>query len=323
MVGPVIVVDELHKRYGDFEAVRGIDFTVEPGELVAFLGPNGAGKTTTVEILEGYRRPTSGRVEVLGTDPARGGPAFRRRVGIVLQEAGLLPYLTVRETVDAWRRMYPDPLATAEALELVGLHERADLLTKDLSGGEKRRLDLALGTIGRPELLFLDEPTTGFDPAARRQAWELIRGMVDAGTTVFLTTHYLDEAQELADRVIVIARGIVVAEGSLEDLRGVHGDAAHIRFSLPEGLSARLLPDFGPRTEVLVGDRHVEIVAPAVTRTLHVLTTWALERDIELDHLSVERPSLEDLYLRIVGEDAGVEPVDPAAVAEAHERATA
>jgi ABC-2 type transport system ATP-binding protein len=305
----VIVVDELHKRYGDFEAVRGIDFAVEQGELVAFLGPNGAGKTTTVEILEGYRRPTSGRVEVLGTDPAAGGPEFRQRVGIVLQEAGLLPYLTVRETVDAWRRMYREPLAVREALATVGLTEKANVLTKDLSGGEKRRLDLALGTIGRPELLFLDEPTTGFDPAARRQAWELIRGMVDHGTTVFLTTHYLDEAQELADRVIVIARGVVVAEGSLEDLRGVHGDDAHIRFALPDGLSAMTLPDFGPRSDVLVGDRHVEIVTPAVTRALHLLTAWALERDFELDQLSVERPSLEDMYLRIVGEDQP--PADP------------
>jgi ABC-2 type transport system ATP-binding protein len=215
--------------------------------------------------------------------------------------------------------MYRDPLDAAEALQLVGLTEKARVLTKDLSGGEKRRLDLALGTIGRPELLFLDEPTTGFDPAARRQAWELIRGMVDGGTTVFLTTHYLDEAQELADRVIVIARGRIVAEGSLEDLRGVHGDAAHIRFALPEGLSARLLPDFGPRSDVLVGDRHVEIVTPAVTRTLHILTAWALDRDFELDQLSVERPSLEELYLRIVGEDG---PVDPA-VLETPERASA
>jgi ABC-2 type transport system ATP-binding protein len=315
---PVIVVDQLHKRYGEFEAVRGVDFAVERGELVAFLGPNGAGKTTTVEILEGYRRPTSGRVEVLGTDPATGGPEFRQRVGIVLQEAGLLPYLTVGETVDAWRRMYRHARDSREALQLVGLTEKARVLTKDLSGGEKRRLDLALGTIGRPEVLFLDEPTTGFDPAARRQAWELIRAMVEAGTTVFLTTHYLDEAQELADRVIVIARGLVVAEGSLEDLRGVHGDDAHIRFALPEGLSARLLPDFGPRSEVLVGDRHVEIVTPAVTRTLHILTAWALERDFELDQLSVERPSLEDLYLRIVGEA----PVDATPV-EAPERASA
>jgi ABC-2 type transport system ATP-binding protein len=319
VVQPVILVEDLRKRYGDFEAVRGIDFAVEAGELVAFLGPNGAGKTTTVEILEGYRKATSGRVEVLGTDPSAGGPTFRQRVGIVLQEAGLLPYLTVRETVDAWRRMYPHPLGTREALDLVGLTEKAAVLTKNLSGGEKRRLDLALGTIGRPELLFLDEPTTGFDPAARRQAWELIRQLVGGGTTVFLTTHYLDEAQELADRVIVISRGLVVAEGSLEDLRGVHGDAAHIHFALPDSLSSRVLPDFGSRTEVFVGDRHVEIVTPAVTRTLHALTTWALERDIELDQLSVERPSLEDLYLRIVGE----EPPSAKQLVDTPERATA
>jgi ABC-2 type transport system ATP-binding protein len=317
---PVVVVENLHKRYGDFEAVRGIDFTVQRGELVAFLGPNGAGKTTTVEILEGFRRPTAGRVEVLGHDPATGGVAFRQRVGIVLQEAGLLAYLTVRETVDAWRRMYPDSLGTREAIAMVGLTDQADVLAKDLSGGEKRRLDLALGTVGRPELLFLDEPTTGFDPAARRQAWELIRGLVDAGTTVFLTTHYLDEAQELADRVIVIARGLIVAEGSLEDLRGVHGDAARIRFLLPEGLVVRDLPSLGPLTEVLVGDRHVEVVTHGVTRALHQLTAWALERDIELDTLSVERPSLEDLYLRIVGEDGGLRPAETLVTPE---RATA
>jgi ABC-2 type transport system ATP-binding protein len=319
---PVVVVENLRKRYGDFEAVRGIDFTIERGELVAFLGPNGAGKTTTVEILEGYRRPTAGRVEVLGFDPAASAPEFRQRVGIVLQEAGLLPYLTAGEMVDGWRRMYRNSLGTAQALAQVGLTDRADVLTKDLSGGEKRGHHLGLGTIGRPQQRLRDEPTTGFDPSARRQAWELIRGLVGAGTTVFLTTHYLDEAQELADRVIVIAKGLIVAEGSIEDLRGAHGDAAHIRFTLPDGCSARDLPPFGPLTDVLVGDRYVEIVTQGVTRALHILTAWALERGIELDTLSVERPSLEDMYLRIVGEEVGLD-VPPVPGLDAPERATA
>ncbi len=302
-----IVVEGLRKSYGDHEAVRGIDLTVRRGEVVAFLGPNGAGKTTTVEILEGYRQPSAGRVRVLGFDPASRQPELRSRIGIVLQESGLIPYLTVRETVDAFGRMYPNPLDTDDALARVGLEYRSKVLVKDLSGGESRRLDLALGTIGRPELLFLDEPTTGFDPAARRSAWSLIRGLVDDGTTVFLTTHYLEEARALADRVIVISQGLIVAQGSPDELQAQFGGRARIRFLMPVNLSARLLPQFGPMTEVLIGDRHVEIVSPQVTRALHILAGWAVGRGHELEGLSVDRPTLEDAYLAIVGADPPAE----------------
>jgi ABC-2 type transport system ATP-binding protein len=247
----------LTKSYGEFEAVRGIDIGVGRGEVVGFLGPNGAGKTTTVEILEGYRRPSSGTARVLGIDPATGGRALRERIGIVLQDAEFLPELTVGETVGAWHRFFPNPISVSDAIERVGLTGRTDVRVKNLSGGERRRLDFALGTIGRPEVLFLDEPTTGFDPSARRQAWELIRELVDEGTTVFLTTHYMDEAQALADRAAVISSGLIVAEGSPDQLRAGQGTGV-ISFIRPDGTSPADLPPLRDAT-IAVEDQRMMI----------------------------------------------------------------
>jgi ABC-2 type transport system ATP-binding protein len=295
-----IEVEGLKKRYGTFEAVRGIDVAVGRGEVVGFLGPNGAGKTTTVEIMEGFRSPTEGTVRVLGTDPVTGGRGLRERIGIVLQEAGFLEELTVTETLDAWRRLFPDPLPAGEAIERVGLGSRASVRVKNLSGGEKRRLDFALGTVGRPEVLFLDEPTTGFDPSARRQAWDLVRELVGEGTTVFLTTHYMEEAQALADRVAVIAAGVIVAEGSPDELRAGEGNGV-ISFRLPAGVAPADLPTLDG-AEVTVEDERVSVRAGALTEPLHRLTGWALGRGVELEALSVVRPSLEDVYLDLVRE---------------------
>ena len=232
MADSVISIRGLRKSYGDFEAVRGIDLEVQAGEVFAFLGPNGAGKTTTVEILEGYRKRSGGEVSVLGEDPQRGGRAWRERIGIVLQSCRLDPYLTVRESLGLYAGYYRAPRPVDEVIELVGLAGKADERARSLSGGQQRRLDVGMALIGDPELLFLDEPTTGFDPAARRQAWETIAGLRDLGKTVFLTTHYMDEAQRLADRVTIIAGGEIVAAGTPEDL----GD----RDSLPTTISYRL-----------------------------------------------------------------------------------
>ena len=222
----------LTKSYGTVTALAGLDLEVDSGEVVALLGPNGAGKTTTVEILEGYRRPDSGSVEVLGSDPVDAGAALKQRIGIVLQEAGLEDELTVRESIEYLRSAYDHPRETDDLIELVGLEEKADERIKRLSGGQKRRLDLALALTGTPELLFLDEPTTGFDPSARRDAWVMIQGLAKAGTTVLLTTHYLEEAQALADRVVVIAGGRVLAEGPPDGLGNRMTAAATIRFRL-------------------------------------------------------------------------------------------
>jgi ABC-2 type transport system ATP-binding protein len=291
---------ELRKSYGAFEAVRGVSFTVEAGESVALLGPNGAGKTTTIEILEGYRSATSGQARVLGTAPDTGGRSLRRRVGIVLQEAGFPLELTVLELVEAWRRYYPDPLPAAEVIEAVGLASRSGVRTKNLSGGEHRRLDLALGIVGRPEVLFLDEPTTGFDPAARRVAWELIAGLVGKGLTLLLTTHYLEEARVLTDRIIIMAGGRIVAEGSPESI-GAQGQApAVVSFGLPPGLSAADLPPLPGGAAVQVDHGVVRITAVDPLAASHAVTGWALERRLELPGFRVERPSLEDTYLTIV-----------------------
>ena len=290
-----IEVEDLHKAYDGVEAVRGINFNVEEGEVVAVLGPNGAGKTTTVEILEGYLRRDRGRVAVLGTDPADGGGRLRQRIGIVLQECGITPYLTVAEVLAMHAGFYQAPRRIDEVITLVGLEEKANSRIKTLSGGQRRRLDLALGLVGDPELLFLDEPTTGFDPSARRQAWDIVRSLGELGKTILLTTHYMDEAQALANRVVVIAAGRVVAEGSPESIGGrAHADA-QIRFVLPAGTNLEDLPvAVTPETGGIV-----LTVTAEPTKVLNRLTGWALERGQELESLSVRRPSLEDTYLEL------------------------
>src|SRR6185503_11147358 len=239
----VIEITGLRKTYGDLEAVAGIDLHVDRGEVFALLGPNGAGKTTATEILEGYRPRTAGEVSVLGHDPSKGERALKQRVGIVLQSTGLDAFLTVRETVDMYGGYYPRSRPTDEVIELVGLHEKADERVRKLSGGQQRRLDVAIALAGDPELLFLDEPTTGFDPTARRNAWEMVKNLVSLGKTVWLTTHFMDEAQYLADRVAVIAKGRIVAEGPPDSLAGRDAMRTRIRFRPPSGAPAA--PDWG------------------------------------------------------------------------------
>jgi ABC-2 type transport system ATP-binding protein len=293
-----IRVSGLRKRYGDLEAVRGIDFEVAEGECFALLGPNGAGKTTTVEILEGYRDRDAGEVEVLGFDPSRGGRDLRERVGIVLQSSGHFRELTVREVLELFGGYYPGPRATGEVIDLVGLGEKAGARVKTLSGGQQRRLDLALGLVGDPDLLFLDEPTTGFDPSARRRSWELIESLRELGKTILLTTHYMDEAQNLADRVAIIAAGRIVAAGTPDSLGGRDEGEAVISFRPPAGTAVAELPAGLPgRAATLEG--RVELRTTEPTRALHLLTGWALARGEELDALTVARPSLEDVYLRL------------------------
>ena len=299
-----VVVAGLRKSYGAVQAVRGVSFTVRHGEIFALLGPNGAGKTTTLEIMEGFRAADAGRVEVLGYDPgdrAR-GRALRERIGLVLQDIAVEPYLTVRETIARNAGYYPAPRDVGEVIGLVGLAGQERKKVRNLSGGQKRRLDLALGLIGRPELLFLDEPTTGFDPNARHEAWDVIRGLRGAGVTIMLTTHYMDEAQALADRVAVMAGGQIVAEGTPSDIGGRDTARSRIRFALPDGYTTADLPVDGVLGEGLVG---VETSEP--TQALHQLTGWALQRGLVLGRLTVDRPSLEDIYLRLTGDDTRIE----------------
>ena len=267
-----IEVRGLRKAYAGVEAVRDLSFGVDEGEVLAVLGPNGAGKTTTVEILEGYRNRDDGEVSVLGLDPATGGAEFRSRIGIVLQECGFDPYLTVQEMLSMYAGYYPAPRAVDEVIELVDLGEKAASRVRTLSGGQQRRLDLALGLIGDPALLFLDEPTTGFDPSARRQAWELVRRMGDLGKTVLLTTHYMEEAQALADRVVVIAMGRKVAEGTPESIGGRSTAEVAIRFGLPP---AARLSDL-PVSATEESGRVVVVHTAHPTTVLRDLTAWAL-----------------------------------------------
>jgi ABC-2 type transport system ATP-binding protein len=296
----VISVRGLRKRYGDVEAVKGIDLHMERGEVFALLGPNGAGKTTTVEILEGYRQRTSGDVSVLGADPARRPVSLRRRMGIVLQSTGVDPFLTVRETVELFAGYYPNPRDVDEVIDLVGLDEKRSTKVVRLSGGQQRRLDVAIALAGDPDLLFLDEPTTGFDPGARRHAWDIVRNLASLGKTVFLTTHYMDEAQNLSDRVAVIARGEIVAEGPPETIGGRREGETTIRFARPP----KGAPPF-PFVEA--GGGVLEMRTSQPTRVLHDLTGWATEHQVELQGLEVVRPTLEDVYLELTGGEAGAE----------------
>jgi ABC-2 type transport system ATP-binding protein len=278
---PAIEVVDLHKSYGSFEAVRGVSFKVEPGEIFGLLGPNGAGKTTTVEILEGYRARSGGEVRVLGHDPEKRDRHLQERVGIVLQSCGFYRRVTVREAVTHFAKVYPAPRDPEETIALVGLVEKADSQTKDLSGGQRRRLDLALALIGDPELVFLDEPTTGFDPAARRTAWGVVRALKELGKTVLLTTHYLDEAQELADRVAIVKDGRIVAEGPPD--------------SLGPGVARY-------RVTYSSDGRRVEHETDDPTELLHRLTSEALARGERLEGLEVTRPTLEEVYLELTRE---------------------
>jgi ABC-2 type transport system ATP-binding protein len=276
-----IVVSDLHKSYGSFQALRGVDFEIETGEVFGLLGPNGAGKTTTVEILEGYRKRDRGDVSVLGEDPQAAGVDWRGRIGVVLQSSAMYPNLTVTESLELFAGYYDRPMDVDRVVELVGLAEKRHARVRTLSGGQKRRLDLGLGLVGDPEVLFLDEPTTGFDPAARRAAWEVIRSLRSLGKTILLTTHYLDEAEQLSDRVAVLRDGRIAAIGRPEELSGV-----------------------SPETEIRyrLNGEEVVVSTSEPTRVLHELTAEALAEGRELEGLSVRRPTLEEIYLALTAE---------------------
>ena len=298
MSSPVIEAHGLRKTYGQVNALRGIDLTVQQGQVFALLGPNGAGKTTTVEILEGHRTRSAGDVRVLGHDPEQHELALKQRIGIVLQRTGLEPYLTVAETIDMFRGYYPTPLPMEEILSVVGLTEQRDQYVRRLSGGQQRRLDVAVGLAGDPELLFLDDPTTGFDPTARQEAWALIRELQNLGKTILLTTHYLDEAQVLADRVAIVVSGKIVAEDTPSKLVAAD-ETTIVRFQTPPGVT--LPPQIEP-LKISVND-FTEIRTKDPTEMLHSLTSWAVRGGIPLTELTVPRPSLEDIYLQIVANE--------------------
>jgi ABC-2 type transport system ATP-binding protein len=298
----VIDVSGLRKRYGDLEAVAGVDLRVQRGEVFALLGPNGAGKTTTVEILEGYRDRDGGEAMVLGADPAAGRVEWRGRIGIVPQSTGAFEVLTVAELVHHFAHFYEKPLDPDDTIELVGLTSKRDSLCSKLSGGQKRRVDLALGIVGDPELVFLDEPTTGLDPQARRSVWALVRQMTDLGKTVLLTTHYLDEAEALADRVAVIVAGRIVAEGTPRDIGGRSEAVAKITFELRGSLADNPLPALSDVAVHVDGDSPlVQIETEQPTAVIEQLAAWAAAAGTrELPGLSVTRPTLEDTYLRLI-----------------------
>jgi ABC-2 type transport system ATP-binding protein len=299
-----IVVEALRKSYGPVDAVSEVSFEVEAGEVFALLGPNGAGKTTTVEILEGFRTRDAGRVEVLGLDPGDRHQQrdLRARTGVVLQELAVEPYLTVREVLARNAGFYPAPRPVDDVLRLIGLEDKASNRVKTLSGGQQRRLDLGLGIIGNPELIFMDEPTTGFDPSARRGAWEVVHQLTRGGATVVLTTHYMDEAEALANRVAVIARGRIVAEGTPATIGGRDVGEVTIRFRLPRDVVVSELPVAPTR---LTGDE-VEIRTNEELAVLHELTGWALQRHVQLGGLTVNRLTLEEVYLRLTGQPVEV-----------------
>jgi ABC-2 type transport system ATP-binding protein len=295
----VIEVSGLRMAYDGFEAVRGVDLLVRRGEIFTFLGPNGAGKTTTVEILEGHRKRTAGDVRVLGVDPQHADRGWRARVGVVLQSSRVEQELTVRECLELYAGYYPAPRPVGEVIELVGLEKRADTRGGLLSGGQQRRMDVALALIGDPDLVFLDEPTTGFDPSARRAAWEMIDGLRTLGKTVFLTTHYMDEAEALADRIAVLSAGLIVAEGTPTTLGGRDRAAYEITFTLPDGVGIDELPVLPAEARPLGESSRVLITSEHVIPTLHALSGWAIERRHEISDLNVRRPSLEDVYLAL------------------------
>lgn len=301
MGGVAVSIRGLTKSYGEFEAVKGVDLEIAAGEIFAILGPNGAGKTTTVEILEGYRRRSSGEVQVLGVDPGAPTREWRERIGIVLQESEPTTLLTVRETLQLYAGYYRQPRDVEATIELVGLSEKADTRAGKLSGGQKRRLDVGLALIGDPDLIFLDEPTTGFDPEARRDAWGVIASMRELGKTVLLTTHYMEEAQELADQIAVFAGGRIVARGTPDEIGGRRSLPSRIEFTLPLGGGA--LPD-GLGASLDGARAVIEVHDPTVA--LHELTGWAIERGVALPDLAVTRPSLEDVYLGLTGDAASV-----------------
>jgi ABC-2 type transport system ATP-binding protein len=304
-----ISVRGLEKRFGEVNAVRGVDLEVESGTVLALLGPNGAGKTTTVEILEGFLQPDAGEVRVLGLDPRTERRKMLERVGIVLQECAVEQFLSVRESLDRRSRHYPHPRDIAEVIAAIGLQEKADARVRTLSGGQQRRLDLGLGLIGDPEVLFLDEPTTGFDPTARREAWEVVHQLASEDRTVLLTTHYMDEAQALADQVAVITHGQIVAKGTPESIGGRDTGEAVVRFEWPVGLES--LTELGlPNGSIpVVTDeaerRLVEFHEAEPTALVQRVTSWAVDHGVELERLEVIRPSLEDVYLRITADEAG------------------
>ena len=312
--GTAIEVRGLTKSYGGVHAVRGIDLTVQRGHIFALLGPNGAGKTTTVEILEGYRSRDGGTVQVLGYDPGRQRQRLKPQIGIVLQSTGIDHYLTVAETVAMYAGFYPHPRPVDEVIQLVGLEAKRDSRVLKLSGGQQRRLDVAIALAGNPDLLFLDEPTTGFDPSARHEAWEVIKNLAELGKTVLLTTHYMDEAQFLADQVAVISNGRIVAEGPPTTIGNRELARARIRYRLPDGAAppADLTASPGP-------DGLTELVPDDLTATLHRLTGWALEQHVELTGLEVVRPSLEDVYLNLT-DGGGVPAAQPAGAGPARRR---
>jgi ABC-2 type transport system ATP-binding protein len=294
-----IVVDRLTKRFGDFAAVDGVSFEVPDGQLVALLGPNGAGKTTTLETLEGFLAPTSGTVRVLGVDPRRGDRRWRARIGLVLQSTSLDGELTARETLNVFAGLYPAPRPLGEVLELVDLVDDAEVRVGALSGGQRRRVDVAIGIIGRPEVLFLDEPTTGLDPEARRRAWTAVENLTTTGTTVVLTTHYIDEADHLANRLVLLAAGRVIADTTPEGLRA-QGGMATIRCRLPDGAPLDDLP--AALAAHLDADRHALVVhADDIAAPLRDLLGWADRHHLDLVGLEVGPPSLEDAYLAAIG----------------------
>jgi ABC-2 type transport system ATP-binding protein len=299
--GLAIRVRGLRRSYGDYQAVRGIDFDVARGEILAFLGPNGAGKTTTVEILEGFRTRNAGEVSVLGVDPERAGPDWRARVGVVLQSSKPERLLNVRECLAMYAGYYPAPLDIDHALDLVGLTDKADERCEKLSGGQQRRLDVALALIGDPELVFLDEPTTGFDPSARHMAWNMIRDLRGLGKTIFLTTHFMDEAEYLADRILILSAGRIVASGTPETIGDRASAATIIRFTLPENVTVAGVPSVAG-TVTASGDRRVEISTPEPMPALGVLSSWAARHGHPLSDISVHRSSLEEIYLRLTEE---------------------